>query len=201
VSDAPIVEALVEHRGENGEILVRAPAVGVFGAVPGVGEVLVGGSRAGRLTTLNRTSDVVLPRGVSGRVAERMLIHRREPVEHGQALLRLVPVEAGTVAEGLVSPARAAGRGLPEGAHAVVSPTHGMFYRRSRPDAPAYVEPGQVVEKGTTMALVEVMKCFSAIAYGGEGLPPRAEVIEVRAEDGAEVAADQVLFVVRAAQT
>jgi acetyl-CoA carboxylase biotin carboxyl carrier protein len=199
VSNSPVVEALVEQHGDDGEILVLAPAVGLFGGAPGIGEVLVGGSRAGRLTTLNRTSDVVLPQGASGRVAERMLAHRRGPVEHGQVLLRLLPVEAGAVGEGLVSPAQAAGRGLPEGAHAVVSPTHGMFYRRPRTDAPAYVEPGQVVEKGTTMALVEVMKCFSAIAYGGEGLPPRAEVIEVRAEDGAEVAADQVLFIVRAA--
>jgi len=200
VSGSPALEALVEPGREDGEILVQAPAVGVLGALPGVGEVLVGGSRAGRLTTLGRTRDVLLPQGVSGRVTERMLTQRREPVKHGQPLLRLLPVAAGGVAEGLLSPAQAASRGLPEGAYAVVSPTHGMFYRRPRPDAPAYVEAGQIVEKGATMALVEVMKCFSAIAYGGEGLPPRAEVIEVRAEDGAEVAADQVLFVVRAAQ-
>jgi acetyl-CoA carboxylase biotin carboxyl carrier protein len=74
-----------------------------------------------------------------------------------------------------------------------------MFYRRPRPDAPAYVEVGQTVEVGATLALVEVMKCFSAITYGGPGLPPRAEVLEVREADGTEVQADQVLFVVRGA--
>ena len=57
----------------------------------------------------------------------------------------------------------------------------------------------QVVEEGATLALVEVMKCFSAISYGGEGMPPRAEIVEVRAADGAEVAADEVLFVVKPA--
>jgi acetyl-CoA carboxylase biotin carboxyl carrier protein len=72
-----------------------------------------------------------------------------------------------------------------------------MFYRRPRPDAPAYVEIGHVIEEGNTLALVEVMKCFSAITYGGEGLPPRAKVIEIRAEDSAEVQAEQVLFVVQ----
>jgi biotin carboxyl carrier protein len=55
------------------------------------------------------------------------------------------------------------------------------------------------VEEGTTLALVEVMKCFSAITYGGDDLPSRAEIIEVRADDGAEVETDQILFVVRPA--
>ena len=77
--------------------------------------------------------------------------------------------------------------------------THGMFYRRPGPDAPHYVEEGQVVEQGTTLGLVEVMKCFSAIAYGGDDRPPRAEVVDVRAEDGAEVQVDQILFVLRPA--
>jgi acetyl-CoA carboxylase biotin carboxyl carrier protein len=74
-----------------------------------------------------------------------------------------------------------------------------MFYRRPRPDASAFVEEGQIVETGTTLALVEVMKCFTAIAYGGESLPSRAEIVQIRADDGAEVGADQVLFVVRPA--
>jgi acetyl-CoA carboxylase biotin carboxyl carrier protein len=74
-----------------------------------------------------------------------------------------------------------------------------MFYRRPRPDAPAYVEVGQTVEAGATLALVEVMKCFSAITYGEPGLPPRAEVVEARAADGDEVQAEQVLFVVKGA--
>jgi biotin carboxyl carrier protein len=74
-----------------------------------------------------------------------------------------------------------------------------MFYRRPSPDASPYVDIGAVVEEGTTIALVEVMKCFSAINYGSPGQPPRAEVVEVRAEDGAEVEAEQVLFVLRPA--
>ena len=82
---------------------------------------------------------------------------------------------------------------------AVVSPTHGMFYRRPRPDADCYVEVGDTIETGGTLALVEVMKCFSAIAYGGDGLPARAEIVEIRVEDGADVSAEDILYVVRPA--
>jgi len=41
------------------------------------------------------------------------------------------------------------------------------------------------------------MKCFSAITYGGPGLPEEAEVVEIRAADASEVRHGQVLFVVR----
>jgi biotin carboxyl carrier protein len=173
--------------------------VGLYGFAPRVGEVLVAGSRAGRIISLGRTMELVVPKGVTGRVAERQLATRSDPVEYGQVLLRLVPVEASDVGEGIVSGAEKAARGLPEGTHAVTSPSHGMFYRRPRPDEPAYVEVGQVVDTGSTLGLVEVMKCFSAISYGGDQLPARAEIVEVRAEDGSEVAADQILFVVRPA--
>jgi acetyl-CoA carboxylase biotin carboxyl carrier protein len=193
----PHVEVIVGDGPENnGELLLKSPAVGRYGFAPRVGEVLVGGSRVGRLISLERTVDLMVPRGVTGRVAERQLATRSDPVEFGQVLLRLVPVEAADVGDGVVTRAIEATRDLPEGTFAVTSPTHGMFYRRPRPDEPAYVEIGQVVERGTTLGLVEVMKSFSAISYGGDELPPRAEIIEVRAEDGSEVESDQVLFVV-----
>ena len=88
---------------------------------------------------------------------------------------------------------------LPEGTYAVRSSIHGMFYHRPRPDEPPYVEIGTLVDQGTTLGLVEVMKCFSAVVYGGQGLPSRAESCEGRADEGAEVKTDQILFVVRQA--
>jgi acetyl-CoA carboxylase biotin carboxyl carrier protein len=194
------VEVVVDAgQGSDGELLLCSPAVGRYGFAPRVGEVVVGGSRVGRLNSLGRTVELVVPHGVTGRVAERQLATRSDPVEYGQVLLRLVPVEASEVGEGIVTRAQAASRDLPEGTFAVTSPTHGMFYRRPRPDAPAYVDVGHVVEEGATLALVEVMKCFSAITYGGDELPPRAEIVEVRADDGSEIEADQILFVVRPA--
>jgi biotin carboxyl carrier protein len=194
------IEVIVEGGdADRGELLLKSPAVGMYGDAPNVGEVLVGRSRAGRLTSLGRTAGLIMPPSAAGRVAERMLHNRRDPVDYGQVLLRLVPVEATDVDKQSSEEAQVNLSGLPEGSFGVTSPTHGMFYRRPRPDAPFYVDVGQTVEVGATLALVEVMKCFSAITYGGEGLPTRAKVIEVRAEDSTEVQADQILFVVKKA--
>ena len=41
------------------------------------------------------------------------------------------------------------------------------------------------------------MKTFNQILYDGPGVPDEAEVVEVRASDAQEVAAGQVLIVVR----
>jgi biotin carboxyl carrier protein len=194
-----VVEAVIEQStSDSGEILLCSPAVGIYSHPPKVREVLISGAGAGRLTALGRTVELVLPQATSGRVAERMLRNRRDPVEYGQVLLKLVPLEAKELVTDVASEATATTHNLPEGCVAVTSPTHGMFYRRPRPDAPSYVEVGQLVEEGITLALVEVMKCFSAIAYGGEGMPPRAEIVEIRAEDASEVQAGQMLFVVKA---
>ena len=198
MSERAPMDVIVEPASEGG-LLVRSPGVGVYGQTPRVGEILTAGCRVGRLTTLGRTIDLKLPRGSTGRVAERRLANRRDPVEYGQELLLLVPVDAGEAIDDPAASGAGAVEGLPEGTFAVTSFTHGMFYRRAGPDAPLYVEEGQFVEQGTTLGLVEVMKCFSAITYGGDERPPRAEVVEARAEDGEEVQVDQVLFVLRPA--
>ena len=51
--------------------------------------------------------------------------------------------------------------------------------------------------RGQVVGLVEVMKTFNQIQYGGAGLPEEAEVLEIRADEGAEIRAGQVLVVVR----
>lgn len=200
MNGAPELEVLVEQDEDSGGGLwLLSPGVGWYRGAPQMGEILVPRSRAGRLTSLGRTADLTVPQGHTGRVTERPLRHRRSPVDYGQKLLRLVPVEAAWADEQPPRHTETAAKGVSEGGFAVTCPTHGMFYRRPRPDAPPYVEIGQVVEEGNILALVEVMKCFSAITYGGEGLPPRAEIFEIRAEDNSEVQADQILFVVKPA--
>ncbi len=196
----PTIEAITEEgAGDAGEILLCSPAVAMYHDAPKVGEVLVAGSSAGRLSVLGRSMELVLPHPISGRVSERMLRNRRDPVDYGQVLLRLVPVEAKELVTGEAGEIGNTAHDLPEDCFAVRSPTHGMFYRRPRAEDLFYVEAGQVVEEGVTLALVEVMKCFSAIAYGGEGMPPRAEIVEIRAEDASEVQSAQILFVLKPA--
>jgi len=190
---------VVDDPERRGGLVLGSPAVGRFSADVRVGEVLIGGSRAGWLTSLGRKLELLVPSGVTGRVADVELGASMDPVEYAQHLLRLVPVEAagGGGAAAVGSDDRAGE--LPEGTFAVRSSIHGMFYQRPRPDEPPYVEIGQIIDHGATLGLVEVMKCFSAVVYGGHDLPTRAEIIEVRAEDGAEVETDQILFVVRPA--
>jgi biotin carboxyl carrier protein len=79
----------------------------------------------------------------------------------------------------------------------VSAPTDGVFYRGPSPEAPPFVEVGSRVSKGQPVGLVEVMKTFNQIVYGGPGMPDEGEVLEIRCEDGAEVSAGQVLIVVR----
>lgn len=192
------IEVLVEREGER--LAVRSPAVGLWIDAPDAGSPLGPGNTLGTLIRLNRRFRLVLPRDALGTVAPGVTSEHRLPVEYGQLLFHL---------DGLASPAdrsdgtvggeaSAASADLPSGMYAVVAPTDGMFYRRPAPDAPPFVEAGSAIEQGQPVGLVEVMKTFNQIVYGGVGLPRRAEVVEIRCDDVEEVRAGQVLLVVRA---
>ena len=95
-----------------------------------------------------------------------------------------------TVAESSSQATRAEG-------HHVVAPTDGVFYAASGPGSPPFAPKGARLTAGQTIGLIEVMKTFNPIAYGGRALPDSAEVVEVLVADGEEVRAGQTLLVVR----
>lgn len=196
----PILLGTVEP-DDSGALRVLAPGVGWWSEIPHQGALLGPGSPIGRLYQLNRRFRLVLPDGVSGQVTDGLPAHRVMAVEHGQLLFRLAPVRSDGLevpgADEYASLGHPSGADLPTGARAIVSPTDGVFYRKSSPDAPAFVEPGQKIGLGQPVGLVEVMKTFNQILYEGPGFPDQAEVVEVRAEDAEEVRAGQVLVVVR----
>ena len=76
-----------------------------------------------------------------------------------------------------------------EKGHAVTSPFVGTFYRRPNPDAPAYVDINDRVEKGQVLCIVEAMKLMNEIEADVAGT-----VIGILAEDGAPVEYGQALF-------
>jgi acetyl-CoA carboxylase biotin carboxyl carrier protein len=80
---------------------------------------------------------------------------------------------------------------LPEGAVIVSAPYLGTFYRSPKPGSPAYVEVGSEVTAESELCLVEVMKLFTAVRAGVAGT-----VVQVLANDGDLVSADQPLFAV-----
>lgn len=46
----------------------------------------------------------------------------------------------------------------------------GIFYRKPAPDKPNFVEEGDSVTAGQTVGIIEVMKTFSEIKAGSDGI-------------------------------
>ncbi len=171
-----------------------APAVGWWSDPPQAGAWVGPGSRVGRLRCLNRRVDLVMPDGIAGTVMPHENA-RIEPVAYGQLLFRLDPEHAGPGgASSSKSSQPSIVAGLPRGTRAVTAPTDGVFYARPSPAAAPFVQVGDRLRPGQAVGLVEVMKTFHQIVYDG---PDRAEVLELRCEDGDEVRAGQPLVVVR----
>ena len=195
----PILLLRVE-RDEDGDLRVLAPGVGMWSDLPDPGALIGPGSSVGTLAVLHRRFRMILPEGAAGTVGGGVPRERVVAVEHGQPLFRLRPLTHGMQIADAGQRGAAGGSavsGLPEGARAIVSPTDGVFYRRPSPDAPPFVEAGTRIHDGQAVGLVEVMKTFNQIVYGGPGWPDEATVIEIRCSDVEEVAAGQILVVVR----
>jgi acetyl-CoA carboxylase biotin carboxyl carrier protein len=73
--------------------------------------------------------------------------------------------------------------------HAVVAPLVGTFYRSSQPGAKPFVEVGDVVDEGQTVAIVEAMKLMNHVnaTQGGR-------VDEIAVQDGDWVEFEQALI-------
>ncbi len=71
------------------------------------------------------------------------------------------------------------------------SPIVGTFYRSSSPDKPQYVKPGDTIEVGSVVCIVEAMKLFNEIESEVSG-----KIVKVMIEDASPVQYDQVLFLV-----
>jgi biotin carboxyl carrier protein len=196
MAEQKIAARVDELEGES--YLVRSPAVGVVEAVPDTGIYL--NSMEGFLTlrVLGRRQIVLLPRGVEGRVVEQLVEGRWVPVEYNQPLLRLrAGHEASDEERAGRTTGGAAEAGLDRDLIAVLSPTDGIFHRQATPESPPFVEEGTAVAHGTVLGLVEVMKCFNRIVYGGRGLPERGVVARVLAANAVEVKYGQPLFMIR----
>lgn len=194
------IRLLEARRADGGGVEVLSPGVGWWSRHPGAGSLVGPGSLVGGLEIGNRRYDLVLPEGIAGRVSGPSAPESTVPVAFGEVLFRLEPVDPSAGVEYASDAGRLghpAGADLPEGAWAVTAPTDGVFYARPSPDAPAFVGVGDRVREGQTVGLVEVMKTFNPIAFGGPGYPAEGEIVEVRAEDGAEIRAGEILIVVR----
>ncbi|UAL29947.1 biotin/lipoyl-binding protein [Nocardioides rotundus] len=99
------------------------------------------------------------------------------------------------------APTAAAPHGTPDGGQPIVedhgdgvvvrAPSLGTFYRAPKPGADPYVEVGTQVTASSQLALLEVMKLYTAVEAGVDGV-----VTKILVEDGGLVEHDQPLFVI-----
>ena len=87
----------------------------------------------------------------------------------------------------VASPAR-------EGTVTILAPMMGRFYAKPEPGAAPFIKVGDQIGADTTVALIEVMKVFTAVRAGVTGM-----VTEICVEDAQFVEYEHVLFRVRLA--
>ncbi len=78
----------------------------------------------------------------------------------------------------------------------MTSPMVGTFYRAANPNAPPFVEVGDVVKKGQVLCIIEAMKLMNELESEVAG-----EVLEIPVSNGQPVEYGEVLFRIRVLNT
>ena len=94
-----------------------------------------------------------------------------------------------TPSETEVAPKLQASKTWPEGSLLIRSPMIGTFYCAPQPGASPFVKVGQLVEPGTTVCIIEVMKLMNSISADAHGT-----VVQILVDDGAQVEEGQPLI-------
>jgi len=79
-----------------------------------------------------------------------------------------------------------------QGLHTVRSPIVGTFYESPSPGSPPFVKPGDVVELGQVLCIVEAMKLMNEIEADAAG-----EIVKRLVNNGQPIEYGQELFVIR----
>jgi acetyl-CoA carboxylase biotin carboxyl carrier protein len=128
------------------------------------------------------------------RAGEQTIVH-----SHGEPRFYAVPPAPGPAPELGAVPVAAAPVAAPpaapapeEGLHTVKSPIVGTFYEAPSPGAPPFVKPGDSVEVGQVLCIVEAMKLLNEIESDFAG-----EIVKKLAVNGQPIEYSQELFVIR----
>ncbi len=192
-ADALVARAKATDDG----IVLLAPTVGLWRGQPAPGQLVTPGQSIGELEILGVVHRLVAPPEAAGVVVqgdggERLA---RRPVDAATVLLTLDP--EGSVAAGQLrtaaTPATDAETGI-----VFRAPLSGRYYARPAPGEDPFVQVGDIITEGQTVALLEVMKTFNRIAYGGAGLPTRAKVVAIAPTDEADIDEDDIILQLQA---
>jgi acetyl-CoA carboxylase biotin carboxyl carrier protein len=129
------------------------------------------------------------------RAGEHTLVHA-----HGEPRFYAVPPapaahEIAVPGVGAAPPSAAVTAAQPapeEGLQTVKSPIVGTFYEAPSPGAPPFVKPGDSVEVGQVLCIVEAMKLLNEIESDVAG-----EIVKKLASNGQPIEYGQELFVIR----
>ncbi|MBA3452287.1 MAG: hypothetical protein H0T42_04225 [Deltaproteobacteria bacterium] len=182
------MEALCRKEGD--QWIVTSPAPGWFLPSPW-GTVVTRGHAVGSLEILGRRLQIIAP-DVSGVIGNAATLGVPRMVAYGDPLVALESAAsiAGIAATGTRGvEAASSSTGL-----VFRAPTSGRFYGRPSPDKPAFVAVGDQLGPGATICLLEVMKTFNRVTYGGAALPERAKVRAILVAEGADVTAGEPLL-------
>ena len=175
----------------DGKLRLEAPTVGLYRGAPPPGSLVAAGNTLGQLEILGVLHHLVAPAGAAGLVlADDAPRLTRRPVGHGDLLVTLDP-DAGLTGSTAGAAAATAGG---HGNLVFRAPTSGRFYTRTGPGKPPLVQVGDTVRGGQAIALIEVMKTFSRLHYGGDGLPDPARVKAILVRDEEDVASGDPLL-------
>lgn len=186
---------LIMRDTESGLELL-SPEVGLFTCALPTGRVIIAGEQIGRLKQLERSFRLMVPEGVTGVVRSACPERVHEPVGWGSVLYEIGPLE-GEALHATAGPECATDEA---GQLLLCAPQSGRFWHRATPSDPPFASVGDTLEAGTPVGLIEIMKTFAPVPYRGDhGLPARARVVRLVADDGADVAEGDPLIVVEPA--
>ena len=121
---------------------------------------------------------------------------RRFSVQAGETRIEIERTASGVAvapaaAPGAAPDGPASAEGEPEldGRHPIVAPLVGTFYRAQQPGAKPFVEEGDVVDEGQTVAIVEAMKLMNQVKADQPG-----KVAQILCSDGDWVEFEQPLM-------
>ncbi|HEY8432120.1 MAG TPA: biotin/lipoyl-containing protein [Sandaracinaceae bacterium] len=179
-------------REDGGTVALYAPRPGLWRGAPPIGALVRGGDLVGELEVLGVRYRLRAPadaHGIVVRLADGPALARR-PVD---AATRLCVLDPSATSERALDPAPPEASASASGP-VFRTPLGGRYYARPSPDAEPFLRPGDEVRAGATVALIEVMKTFNRVTYGGPGVPARARVLAIVPRDGDDVEAGDVLL-------
>lgn len=144
-----------------------------------------------KLAELMESKDLTLVEINEGDTKIKMERGARQVIVPAAAAAPVMPAASGNAMEAIKadSPANTPSKAQEDKLNVIKSPTVGVFYSSSSPEAKPYVEIGSSVKKGDVVCLIEAMKLMNEIQSDVDG-----EIAEICVDNGQVVEFGQPLF-------